>query len=137
MTRGVLADIPSYRGTGYVTADQPVQGWELEEACHRQGVTPEPGDALVVYSGREEWDRHEIAWHSTALGTPERPRPGLHPSCLLFLADIDCSRIVWDMTDVRPGIEAAPWGVHSALFALGVGIGIMRCSNRSPKSALD
>jgi hypothetical protein len=48
----VLLDVPKYRGEPYVTLDKPVHGWELEDIAAAQGVRLEPGDALVVYSGR-------------------------------------------------------------------------------------
>ncbi|MBN9618526.1 MAG: cyclase family protein [Actinobacteria bacterium] len=116
LTRGVLLDVPRHRGEPYVTQDRPVHGDELAAICARQGIEVRPGDAVVVYSGREEWDRHEAAWGT---GTS---RPGLHASCLEFLRETDCAVLVWDMLDMLPtGLDVA-WAVHAAIYAFGVAL---------------
>ena len=50
LTRGVLLDVPKHRGRPYVTADEPVHGWELEDIAKARGVAIESGDAVFVYS---------------------------------------------------------------------------------------
>ena len=60
ITRGVLLDVPKHRGGAYVTQETPVHGWELEDIAKEEGVDLEPGDALVVYSGREKWNEDGI-----------------------------------------------------------------------------
>ena len=116
ITRGVLLDVPRFRGQPFVTQEQPIHGWELEDAARAQGVTLEPGDALVVYGGREAWDRERPAWGS---GTS---RPGLHASCLPFIRDNDVAVLVWDMMDHQPNGYDLPWSVHGVIFAYGVGL---------------
>lgn len=94
-TRGVLLDVPSYRGEPFVTVDRPVHGWELAAVAAAQGVEVRPGDALVVHGGRTQFEK-------TALyGDP--PRPGLHGSCVEYFREVDCAALVWDMSDYRPG----------------------------------
>jgi hypothetical protein len=116
ITRGVLLDVPRFRGEPFVTFERPVHGWELEDIARSQGVRLEPGDALVVFSGREAWDRVNPAWGS---GTS---RPGLHASCLPFIRDNDVSLLVWDMMDHMPNGYDIPWSVHGVIFAYGVGL---------------
>jgi kynurenine formamidase len=116
ITRGVLLDVPRHRNQPFVTTDHPVHGWELEEIAKAQGTEIGPGDAVVVYSGREAWDRERDAW----AGLSERP--GLDASCLWFLREHDCSAIVWDMTDRMPNGYNLPFGVHSAIFAYGLAL---------------
>jgi kynurenine formamidase len=117
ITRGVLLDVPKFRGEPFVTREKPVTGTELERIEAAQGVRVEPGDALCVYSGREAFDRSEPApW-----GAPGTPRPGLHSSCLKFIREHDVSILVWDMMDEERGPDC-PWGVHSAIFAFGVAL---------------
>ena len=116
VTRGVLLDVPRHRGTSYVTIDQPVTGWELDEVAAAQKTPVGGGDAVVVYSGREAWDRENEAW----AGLTERP--GLDASCLWFLRERDCAAIVWDMTDRMPNGYDLPFGVHSAIFAHGLAL---------------
>ena len=116
-TRGVLLDVPKHRGEEFVTVERPVHGWELEEIAEAQGLTLEPGDALVVYSGREAWQ----SAHSPGPGyTP--PSPGLHASCLPFLRDHDIAVLVWDLMDANPNEYELPWTVHGAIFAYGVAL---------------
>jgi kynurenine formamidase len=116
VTRGVLLDVPRYRGDPYVTQNRPVHGEELAEICAAQNVEVGPGDALAVYSGREEWDRREASWGS---GTS---RPGLHASCLSFIRDSDCAVLVWDMMDMLPNGLELSWAVHAAIYAFGVAL---------------
>lgn len=116
VTRGVLLDVPRFRGEPFVSNEKPVHGWELADIAVAQGVTLEPGDALVVYSGRD-------AWHAAY---PDQgyvsPRPGLHASCLPFLRDNDIAVLVWDMMDAHPNEYNIPWTVHGAIFAYGIAL---------------
>jgi kynurenine formamidase len=117
LTRGVLLDVPKHRGKPYVTLDAPVHGWELESIAREEGLTLEPGDAVMVYSGREAYARdHGGFWG----GGPERP--GLHASCLPFIRDHDVSILGWDMMDAAPNEYGIPWTVHGAIFAYGVAL---------------
>ena len=61
-TRGVLLDVPKHRGKPFVTIEEPVHGHELEAIATAQGVSIEPGDALVVYSGREAFQAEHREW---------------------------------------------------------------------------
>jgi kynurenine formamidase len=116
VTRGVLLDVPAFRGEPYVTCETPVHGEELAAVARAQDVTVEPGDALVVRSGREAWDRENPEW-----GTEAR-RPGLHASCLEFLREADCAALAWDMLDQAPNDWGIPWTVHGAIFAYGLAV---------------
>jgi Putative cyclase len=116
ITRGVLLDVPRFRGEPFVTLERPIHGWELEDVAAAQGVTLEPGDALLVYGGREAWDRANPVWGAGPA------RPGLHASCLPFIRDHDVSLLVWDMMDLMPNGYELPWSVHGAIFAYGVGL---------------
>ncbi|KIF77989.1 hypothetical protein QR77_37540 [Streptomyces sp. 150FB] len=122
VTRGVLLDVPAFRGEPYVTHDRPVHGDELDEIAKAQGVTVGAGDAVIVYSGRDRWDREHPAWGTehTELGEPRRP--GLHASCLAFLRDHDCAALAWDMLDHAPNDWGIPWTVHGAIFAYGLAV---------------
>ena len=115
LTRGVLLDVPKHRGKPYVTQEEPVHGWELEDIVKEQGVSLEPGDALVVYSGREDYLKDNEFWGPS-------PRPGLHASCLPFIRDNDISVLVWDMMDMKPNEYDIPNTVHGAIFAYGVAL---------------
>ena len=117
ITRGVLLDVPKHRGEPFVTMDKPVHGWELEDIAREEGVSLQPGDALVVYSGREEWDKVNSPYGSGGKGSP-----GLHASCLKLVRESDCCLLVWDMMDLSPTGYDVPWSVHGAIFAYGIGL---------------
>ena len=117
ITRGVLLDIPKHRGEPFVAQEKPVHGWELEDVARSQGVAVEPGDAVVVYSGREAWQESYAPY-----GATDPNRPGLHSSCLPFLRDNDVSVLVWDMMDASPSGYDLPWAVHGAIFAYGIAL---------------
>lgn len=116
VTRGVLLDVPKHRGEPYVTPEKPVHGWELEDVAKAEGVSLEPGDAVLVYSGRERWHAENPDWPGGPLG------PGLHASCLPFLRDNDVALLGWDMMDASPNEYGIPWTVHGAIFAYGVAL---------------
>lgn len=116
-TRGVLLDVPRHRGVPSVTLEAPVHGDELDAIARAQGVSIEPGDALVVYSGREEWQRANPNWSGY-----RPPSPGLHASCLPFVRDHDVSVLVWDLMDAMPNDFGVPWTMHAALYAYGVAL---------------
>lgn len=114
--RGILLDVPRHRGEPYVTQERPVHGSELRAIMRDIGVTPRPGDALVVHSG--------LAAYEQANGPMQADRrPGLHASCLPVIREWDCSLLLWDMQDLTPsGYDAVAWSVHPVLYAYGVAL---------------
>jgi kynurenine formamidase len=116
-TRGVLLDVPKFRSEPYVTIEKPVHGAELEAIAKAQGVALEPGDALVVYSGREAYQADHRDWSGY-----RPPSPGLHASCLPFLRDNDVSVLAWDLMDATPNEYGLPWTVHGAIFSYGIAL---------------
>ncbi len=115
ITRGVLIDVPRHRGVSHVTLDQPVHGWEIEEIARAQGVDVEPGDALLVYSGK---DAFVAAGGSYGGGD----RPGLSVTCAKFIRDHDVSLLGWDMMAARPDPYGLAFPVHGVLFNYGVAL---------------
>jgi hypothetical protein len=126
VTRGVLFDIPRLRGVDFVEQDAPVHGYELERICIERGIEVEPGDAIVVYCGRDAWSaKYGQPWGSGPnLGRPgpRDPRPGLHASCLEFIRDTDCSILVWDMLDFLPNGLDLVHSVHAAIYMFGLAL---------------
>ncbi len=96
-TRGLLVDIPRFRGTDSISLEAPVRGWELEAAAKQEGVEIRPGDALIVRSGREAYYR---ANPSVVPGV--RPSAGLHADCIPVLHGRDVALLGWDMMDLNP-----------------------------------
>ena len=111
ITKGVLLDVPRHRGRPHVTRDEPVMGAELAEIAEAQGVTVDPGDALLIHSG---WEAATEA--NAAAGA------GLHPSCAEFIRDHDVALLGWDLMDARTDAGGLPWPVHGVLFNFGVAL---------------
>ena len=122
VTRGVLIDVPKFRGEPYVTQDKPLHGWEIEDIARAQGVTLEPGDALAVFSGREAWEKDNP--HTAYFGNP---RPGLHASCIPVIHENDICMIAWDMLECNPtgydlGFPLGSAPVHTIIPTYGAAI---------------
>ena len=117
MTRGVLLNVPKHRGTPYVTLDTPVHGWELEEMVAAQQTTIGAGDAVLLYSGLDAYNRDGGQY-----GSDLSRLPGVHASCLPFIRDHDVSVWCWDMTEMMPNGYGLAWSIHGILFSYGVAL---------------
>lgn len=125
VTRGVLLDVPAHRGVDYITIEEPLTGDELRRMVDRLESPFLPGDALLIYGGREQWVRDHGAWGAPSPGwdtatNPRVPRPGLDASVVPVLKELDCSLLVWDMMDAHPGAAERAWPVHRAIPWLGL-----------------
>jgi kynurenine formamidase len=78
-TRGVLLDIARAKGVESLATDEPIFPADLDAAEAAQGVTVEPGDALLVRTG-DGRRRASGTWDPDVLG-----QPGLHAACLPWL----------------------------------------------------
>jgi kynurenine formamidase len=135
-TRGVLIDIPRFRGVDYVSVDRPVRGWEIEAAAAQQGSPLAPGDALIVHSGRAAY----------FAGNPDavpgvRPQPGLHADVLPVLKQNDVAILGWDMLDASPtGYEVfdnppAPGGAVHVIGIVYMGLPLLDNACLEPLAA--
>jgi kynurenine formamidase len=113
ITRGVLYDVPRFRGTEYVTLDAPVHGWELQDIATAQEVTPRAGDAVVIRSGAAGF----YAANPTFANGMADAMPGVHASAVEFLYETDAALVVWDLLEsgatgmpsrLRAGMDAIP-----------------------------
>lgn len=95
VTRGVLYDIPKMRGHDHVAIGEPVEGWHLENWAKQQGITPQPGDAVLIRSGADPfWRAHPGFEMVMPLNTP-----GVATSVLEFLHDTGASLMGWDLQE--------------------------------------
>ncbi len=115
-TRGILLDVPAVRGADWVTAEEPVTAAELESALTATGVAARPGDALIVYQGR---DRYEAAGNVYPSGAAAVRRPGIGRSGAEWLAARDPGVVLWDFHDARSDPGAA-LEVHALIYAIGL-----------------
>ena len=108
VTRGVLYDVPRYRGAPFVESGEPVHGWELQDIAAAQGIEPRAGDAVIVRSGLDPFWAHQ--------SEPQRfaSVAGVHASALEFLYETDAAVLVWDFQDAPVADQGLlnPYGAH-------------------------
>ncbi|MFD7206589.1 cyclase family protein [Streptomyces sp. NPDC059893] len=115
-TRGVLLDIAAARGVDWITAEEPVTAAELDTALAKTGVTLAPGDALIIYQGR---DRYEAAGHVYPSGAAAVRRPGIGEDGAKWIAAQQPGLVLWDFHDARDNPGGA-LEVHSLIYAIGL-----------------
>lgn len=114
-TRGVHVDITALRGADWVDPLEPVTGGDIDAALRRQGVTFEPGDALLLDMGR---DRAEAAGHPMTKASDPVNRPGLGMSGAEWIVEHEVSVLCWDFIDAIHPDE--PWpSTHMLIWATG------------------
>ena len=146
-TRALFADIPAVRGTTWVSANKPVTGADIDAAL--SGVEVLPGDALVLYMGRDRW---EAAGHAlgtepgharSAAGNVPAKKPGAGRDAARWIVEHRISVLSWDFLDAvdDPGAPSEAKGsVHRLLPTAGLIVidncklssasALMRCLNR-------
>jgi kynurenine formamidase len=117
VSRGLLFDIPAVRGVDFLEPGEPVFVPDLEKAEKQGGVRAEPGDILLLRTGR--WDARE----------KYGPRPaheglaGLDASCLPWLHERGIAALGCDgVSDVMPSrIPEVELPIHTvAIVAIGL-----------------
>ena len=118
LTRGVLIDIPRFRGLPYLEPGTPIYVEDLEAWEEQTGVRISSGDALFIRTG--VWARRE-AEGPWLRGRREGGRSaGLHPSVIPWLKERDVALLGSDHpTYVSP--SNLPGAVHDfAILYLGI-----------------
>jgi len=108
VTRGILVDIPLLRGVDYLEPSTPIYVSDLEAWEEFAGVRVEPGDVLLVRTGRWAKREAEGPWAYGQGGA------GLHASVLPWLRDRGVALLVGDaVNDVQPsGVEGINRPIH-------------------------
>jgi hypothetical protein len=108
VTRGVLVDIPLLRGVDYLEPSTPIYVSDLEAWEEFAGVRVEPGDVLLVRTGRWAKREAEGPWAYGQGGA------GLHASVLPWLHERGVALLVGDaVNDVQPsGVEGINRPIH-------------------------
>jgi len=117
VTRGVLLDIPALRGVGALQPGEPIFPEDLEAAETKAGLRVQPGDALLVRTGRWQWRRQHGAWDAGSLAA------GLDASCLPWLRSRDVATLGSDgVSDVLPSrVDGVGMPIHTVVIvAMGV-----------------
>jgi kynurenine formamidase len=116
-TRCVLMDMPRHFGVRYLKADKAIYPEDLEAWEQKAGVKVEPGDAVLIRTGR--WARRDLEGPWDIM----KGSAGLHASCLPWLKKRDVALIGSDLaTDVMPsGVDGFELPVH---WVCGVAMGM-------------
>ncbi len=83
-SRGILLDIPRLRGVRWLEPRDTISADELDAACADAGVTVEPGDILLISTGRDQRRAEFGAWDPVEVGLA-----GLSPECAYWVHDRD------------------------------------------------
>ena len=100
VTRGILLDIPRYRGVEWLHPGDAIDGDELASCAASVGLSPTRGDILLVRTGMMAMVRAQGDWGSYAAGDA----PGLNLSAAEWLCDVEVAGVAtdtWGM-EVRP-----------------------------------
>jgi len=115
ITRGVLLDVPGYRGVQALDAGTAVGAAELQAVAEQQGVSVRPGDVVLIRSGYlSQWpDSDGLARHRTA--GPDISAARWLLECGVVAAGSDTETFeVQPAPD--PGHPANPQPVHTLLL---------------------
>lgn len=109
VTRGLLLDAVQIvdPALGFLDADARVDRAALEEAMDRQGVTVEPGDAVLIYTGFERRLERAGGQWPTETG-------GLVADTVALLTSLDVLAVISD----NLAVEATPadYSIHTGLL---------------------
>jgi kynurenine formamidase len=137
VTRGVLVDVAALRGSEWVSAEHPVTADDIAAALDLTGVRFCPGDALMVYMGRDKFEAARQPYYEHFF---EEKRPGIGRSGAEWIAEHDVGMLAWDFSDANHPDEPL-LSTHQLLWAIGLvlvdncdfstAIGPMRAAGRA------
>ncbi len=115
LTRGVLLDVPAYRGVDALPAHSPVTAEELAAVAEHQGVEVRPGDVVLIRSGYlGQWpDPDGLARHRTAGPDISAARWLLERGVVAVGSDTETFEV---QPAPDPGTPANPQPVHTLLL---------------------
>lgn len=118
-TRGILFDIPKLKGVPYLEPRDAIYPSDLEAWEKKIGLTVEPGDVVLIRTGRWARRADKKPWN-VAMGSA-----GLHASCAKWLKDRGAAVLGSDAaSDILPSpVEGISHPVHAlVLVAMGMPI---------------
>jgi len=103
VTRGILLDVARLHGVDHFEDNHPISGDELDRCVDAAGVTPEPGDIVLVRTGH---------MHFLRIGERDRYRmvcPGLSTKSIEWLHDHQVAGVATDtfVLECFPGEDPA------------------------------
>lgn len=118
VSRGVLLDIPAFKGVPYLELGERITVKDLEAAESRQHVTVSEGDILLICTGRDARRNEQGAWAPRIDGLA-----GLAAECATWIYERGVAVIGCDgITDALPSvIPNWPMPFHQiAIVSMGV-----------------
>jgi len=115
VTRGVLLDVPAYRGEQALPAHEPVTAEELQAVAEHQGTEVRAGDVVLIRSGYlSQWpDPEGLARHVTAGPDISAARWLLERGVVATGSDTETFEV---QPAPDPGTPANPQPVHTLLL---------------------
>ncbi len=132
VTRAIFLDLPALRGTKWVEAGAPVTAQDLDRAVAAAGVQFESGDAIILYMGREEYEREHPTYG--IVQNYGELRPGIGKDGSRWLAEHNISLLLWDFMEAS-GPDESPYSVHVLIWARGL-ILVDNCDMAATRAAL-
>jgi len=122
VSRAILADVARAQGVDSLALDQEITGDDLREALAFGKVEAQPGDVLLIRTGRLGEVQASGAWDTFI----EASEPGIGLDALRFIGDHDIAAVATDTwaVEVLPSREPAEFPVHSvAIVHMGLLLG--------------
>lgn len=91
--RGIMLDIPAYRGVDHLGPNEPVTVEDLDGTASAQGITLEPGDIVLIRTGwYQVFSQDKALWETTFPGPDETIIPWLkeHDVCAIGADQPSC-----------------------------------------------
>ena len=117
VTRAWFFDVTRFRGVEWIAESSPVEGEELAAIADQSGMDILSGDAILIYMGRDRFEKaghHYLSAAASHLG-----RSGLGPSAGAWLSETPASVLCWDFMDAC-GDSIGSFGVHLLIWAIGL-----------------
>ena len=114
-TRGVLLDVPGYRGVDCLPKGAPIAAAELQAVCAAEGIEVEPWDVVLIRTGYMGlWpDAERMAAHKTA-------GPDISAARWLLERGVIATGTDTETYEVQPAPDPGPTGnpqpVHTLLL---------------------
>lgn len=130
--RAVLLDVPYVRRVEYLEPAEEIHRAELDSVADSLGVALQPGDVVLVSTGRDVRQRSLGPWNPRVHGLA-----GLHPDCVEWLRDHDVAALGGDGIHDPFPVNAAwgwPFPIHQCCIA-GMGLHLIDNLDLSAVSA--
>jgi len=118
VTRALIVDIPDYRQCPWVEVDSPVTADDVTGALHAVGESPQPGDCILLYMGRDRFEAAGNVYPGTLAA--ESGRSGIDSTAARWLVENQVGLLCWDFMDARSPDGREAFSGHKLIWAAGL-----------------